>query len=202
MRNRRKPKRTGEAGKSGGFTLMELLVVVTIIAILAGFLFPVVNGIIRKTRGSQAEQTAQNLKAAISAYFTDYRKYPARSDGGTIADVTVESSHELMDILLPSDAEKRPGGLNTRGTGYYTGKTAKPISGGRYRSGVVLEADGGGELWDPFGSYYRVRMDADYNQRVDAPTWYTGLRLAERVIVWSPGPDRDDDDSGDNIKTW
>ncbi|MEQ1839003.1 MAG: hypothetical protein ABL994_01225 [Verrucomicrobiales bacterium] len=40
---------------------------------------------------------------------------------------------------------------------------------GRFRRGITLDEDGGGDLWDPWGNHYRVRFDADGNDRVANP---------------------------------
>jgi len=150
-----------------GFTLLELLVVITIIGILAGLMFPAATGVLRKAQASHAEHTAHQLKNAISAYFTEYRKYPV--DPNAEEGTELESSHELMDVLLGSDREAESGGLNPRRIAFYTGKEAKPMGNGRYRKGVRLESGGAGELWDPWGNYYQVVMDLDYNSRVRRP---------------------------------
>jgi len=188
-------------GPLRGFTLLELLVVIAIIGILAGLMFPAVNGALRRAEKSHAENTAYNLKTAISAYFTEYRKFPV--EAGANEESELRSNANLMDVLLGSDSEK-DGGLNPRGIAFYTGKQAKPLGGGRYRKGITLEEDGGGELWDPWGEHYYVRLDLDYNNRVATPTWDNQVDasfLPETILVWSTGKEIEGDDT-DNIKTW
>jgi len=188
-------------GETRGFTLLELLVVIAIIGILAGLMFPATSGALRRAEKAHAQNTAYNLKNAIAAYFTEYRKYPIDSDS---EETEIRSDRELMDVLLGSDGEGESGGLNPRRIAFYTGKQAKPMGGGKYRKGVTLEEDGGGELWDPWGEYYYVRLDLDYNNRVATPTWDNQVDAAflpESILVWSTGKEIQGDDS-DNIKTW
>ena len=196
-------------GRAGGFTLLELLVVIAIIGILAGLMFPAASGALRRAEKTNAQNTAYNLKNAISAYFTEYRKYPVES-GMTNETDELRSDRKLMDPLMGSDSEDGLK-LNPRKIAFYTGKQAKRKGPGVYIKGVTLEADGGGELWDPFGNeppeggYYFVRLDLDYNNRVEKPLWDTSSEsevLPESILVWSSGKDGSEQDDADNIKTW
>ena len=184
------------------FTLLELLVVIAIIGILAGLMFPAATGVLAKAERSHAESTAYNMKNAISAYFTEYRKYPV--DASTKEESEIRTDLALMNILMGSDGEKAKGGLNPRGIAFYTDKAAKPMGNGKFRKGVTLESDGGGELWDPYGEYYFVRLDLDYNNRTEKPTWDTSdaQYLPESILIWSGGKDTDETITKDNIKTW
>ncbi len=196
-------RKSSSNSRWGGFTLLELLVVIAIIGILAGLMFPATTGALRKAERTHAENTAYNLKNAISAYFTEYRKYPVKGDANETDEIRTDS--DLMDILLGADSEAQSGGLNPRRIAFYTDKAAKPMGDGKYRKGIRLESDGGGELWDPYGDYYYVRMDLDYNNRVEKPTWdKTGDSqfLPESILVWSAGKDNDESDAQDNVKTW
>ncbi len=195
-------KKSPSNSHPAAFTLLELLVVITIIGVLAGFLFPAANSVMEKAQKAHAETTAQNVKNAISAYFTEYRKYPVKSSDKT--EMSIRTDHELMDVLLGADSQKQSGGLNPRGIAFFTDKQAKPMGGGKFRKGITLDSDGGGELWDPWGEYYYVLMDVDYNNRTEKPTWdpSDATVLPESILVWSAGKDNDEMTSKDNIKTW
>lgn len=187
-----------------GFTLIELLVVIAIIVILAGLMFPATSGALRKAETTHAQNTCYNLRNAITAYYTEYRKYPVKS-GDDNESAEIRSDHDLMDILLGSDAEAESDGLNPRRIAFYSGKQAKPAGNNKYRKGVRLNDDGGGELWDPYGDYYYVRMDLDYNNRVEKPQWDDATDsdfLPESVLVWSAGKDNEENETKDNVKTW
>ncbi|MEX2578455.1 MAG: DUF4190 domain-containing protein [Verrucomicrobiales bacterium] len=167
--------------------------------ILAGLLFPAVNGTLRKAELVHAENTAYNLKTAISAYQTEYSKIPAGAASG--APVDLQTDHELMDILFGADNQSGEGGLNPRGIAFYTGKQAKPMGNGRYRKGIMLQADGTGELWDPWGNHYRVRLGDPASGRTENPE-IPGSMVPESILVWSAGHDGDFDTWEDNVRTW
>jgi prepilin-type N-terminal cleavage/methylation domain-containing protein len=62
--------------QSYGFTLVELLVVMAIIAILAGVLFTAGTAAIRAALRAKAQNTANQIQTAASAYYTEYSVYP------------------------------------------------------------------------------------------------------------------------------
>jgi len=69
------------AGKSAGFTLIELMVVLTIVAIIMSF--AMMNSVIArdKARISACKATMETVKKGMEAYIADNSKYP---DQGTI----------------------------------------------------------------------------------------------------------------------
>ncbi|MGY8643441.1 MAG: hypothetical protein ACKVJU_20390 [Verrucomicrobiales bacterium] len=145
---------------------------------------------------SRAENTAYNLKNAISAYNTEFRGWPIRSE----SDITVDSDSELMAVLLADDSETGEKGRNPRRITFFSGKKAKPMGDNKFRKGVHLETN---TLWDPWGNFYRVRMDNNWDNRVDDPDPKSESKeLPGTIIVWSAGPDGDFDTWKDNVKTW
>jgi type II secretory pathway pseudopilin PulG len=169
-----------------------------LVGILAGLLFPVATGVLRKDDRVHAEHTARNLKNAIAAYVTEYREYPLLDP---VNDLTIDSGHAVMDVLFGSDAQKSPGGRNPRGIAFYTDRVAKPMGEGRFRKGVTLDDTTAGELWDPWGNHYRVRLDTNGDGRIENPE-VPGTHLPESILVWSAGPDGDFETWADNVKSW
>jgi prepilin-type N-terminal cleavage/methylation domain-containing protein len=101
--------------QSGGFTLVELLVVIGIIAILAGVaLGPITNGI-RKGKESAAMQTTRTLALAEFQYANDNsQQYPDGTDAGVIAQDLVSGNYTsdpgIFIISGDSSATKVAGG--------------------------------------------------------------------------------------------
>ena len=73
--------------KQGGFTLLEIIVVITIIAILAAYIAPKVAGRADDARVSKVKNDIQVLESALELYRLDNFKYPT-SDQGLQALVT------------------------------------------------------------------------------------------------------------------
>ena len=171
-----------------------------LLAILVGLLLPSVTNSLRKDEKARAEKATLSLKNAITAYLIEYHEYPLPDPAN---DLTIDSGNGLMDILLGSDPQKGPGGRNPRGIVFYSDRAARPIDGGRFRKGLTLLPDGTGELWDPWGNHYRVRMDTDGDGRVSNPDPAMPARiLTESILVWSAGPDGDFETWKDNAQTW
>ncbi len=63
-------------GPSGAFTLVELLVVVGVLALLVGLLFPALNSIRRSQKVKRTEAAIETISSAIEAYRNDYGLYP------------------------------------------------------------------------------------------------------------------------------
>ncbi len=71
IRNSRK-----NGGASSAFTLMELLIVISLIAVLAGMVLAAMPAIIGKVKRDQARLVVQELEAGLSAYKLDNGWYP------------------------------------------------------------------------------------------------------------------------------
>lgn len=122
MVNRRGQKQTG-------FTLVELLIVIVVIAILAAISVVAYNGIQERARDSQRTSDVSNITKALEMYYLDNGRYPAINDGavdvinGGWATTADDSWRRLTDALEPyvsgigSDPVSTPG-ANVHDTGY------------------------------------------------------------------------------------
>jgi prepilin-type N-terminal cleavage/methylation domain-containing protein len=88
-----------------GFSLLELIVVIGVIAILVGILFPAVSSARAKAREREATATMRALENAIMVYHADNGKWPINDDnfqntGGTL----LLSQHQafITELVKPN----------------------------------------------------------------------------------------------------
>jgi general secretion pathway protein G len=131
------------------FTLLELLIVITIIAILAGLTIATMGYVNSKARRSRAEAEIAAISAALENYKADNGAYPR--DVATDALLPTEadpknyvSSGTSLYQQLSGDQDKDP---STPGddTKNYLGSLAKPAN-------VAANPGGGFYLRDPFAN--------------------------------------------------
>ncbi|UOM36782.1 type II secretion system major pseudopilin GspG [Acuticoccus sp. I52.16.1] len=74
-------RRTARRDRRGGFTLVELLVVLVILGLVMGLVAPRVLGYLTSSRERAAALQIQSLGAALDLYFIDVGAYPSATQG-------------------------------------------------------------------------------------------------------------------------
>ncbi|HEX8297451.1 MAG TPA: prepilin-type N-terminal cleavage/methylation domain-containing protein [Chthoniobacteraceae bacterium] len=83
-----------------GFTLIELIVVIAIIALLASLLLPVTGSIMEKARSSQCSSNLRQVGIAVSSYATDHDNYFPKIETDPNGDVKVYGPDEEVKSLV------------------------------------------------------------------------------------------------------
>jgi general secretion pathway protein G len=74
---RERPRRVGEAG----FTLVEMLVVITIIGLIMGLIGPRVLNYLNESKVKAARIQLQSFSSALDLFYLDAGRYPSTSEG-------------------------------------------------------------------------------------------------------------------------
>ena len=154
--------------RSKGFTLVEMLTVVAIIAVLASILLPVLAGVKDKAKAAKARTEMTGLEAAIKQYENEYHRFPAvkaiEEDGMpdfTYAGDVSWNLHKvkaanstLMEILIDLD---RPGGPNE---GHARNPRNHPFFSAKEVQGDDPGLSTGDHIFrDPWGMPYVITID-------------------------------------------
>jgi general secretion pathway protein G len=78
---RRQSKERAERDREGGFTLVELLVVLVILSLIMGLVAPRVLGYLSDARVRSAKLQIDSLSAALDLFYLDAGRYPSQSEG-------------------------------------------------------------------------------------------------------------------------
>lgn len=82
-----------------GFTIIELLVVMAIIAMLASIMFVVFSGLQAKSRDTRRLEDVREIEKALSLYYIDGNRYPQ-----AVTPVTITGSDAVSTALVNAGA--------------------------------------------------------------------------------------------------
>ena len=177
--------------KRRNFTLIELLIVIGIIAILAGILLPVLSGATKRADMTKAKAEITTLMNAIKQFESTYGVLPIPDGAGER--LTAAQYTQLILILQAEDeADDSSSTAITTNNKVKNSRKTKFLDVTRNRRGVFL---------DPWDAPYIVLMDIDYDGQI--ATVPPGIATSSgiiysSVVIWSTGPDEDSGSSRTN----
>jgi prepilin-type N-terminal cleavage/methylation domain-containing protein len=169
----------------GGFTLVEMLVVIGMIAALAGISFPVYRGIQKKVEKQKFEMLCTSLDRAFVNFETEYNHPPYTGAVYPTGDQyfdTAGKTSALWTVLAGGESS-----INFKRIKFLAGNEATP-SGGTYVNGFHENADGTTSLYFPWGTQpIRLRIDSNMDGLINIP-WPWSEESVGKYSIYDPGP--------------
>ena len=188
-----------------GFTLIEILIVMAIIAILAAIAYPIITSKLVEAKRMESRKQCTDIAEGIKNFYQEYNTYPVKNEGsiadsgsGTTIRTTERDPNDLITILYGK--EKSENRINEKKIQYITGSIVETKVNGIYRRG-----DSYG-YYDPWGEAYYVEITHDVAGEGLNDPCATGTNKStdQSVIVWGTGPDKEGprgtaDNTKDNV---
>ena len=172
-----------------GFTLVELLVVVSIIAILATLAGAGAKTAMEAAKKAKARAAMKTLADAVDLYYDRYDSLPL-SDGAD-GDTEFRTDSELMNVLCGLESAKIE---NPYLTSFFEYKSAKGKGNNQFDGLARTETEA--QLFGPWKTrninerYYQVILDLDYDKEVREPSNLGNkIQYGRRYLIYSYGKD-------------
>ena len=193
-----------------GFTLIELIVTITILLLLIGLSLPAISGALNRSRKTEAMTLITSLESALTAYQTEYGKWPEALSPyvNQNGDFTIDADHpgswgelyrSLSGYFSGEGYLAQNGTLNnTRCLVFFvpsfsalSSQTTPPFSADTVSPPAVKT------LIDPWRRPYALVLDANGDQKIRVPDTsnssasppLVSIEIQRTIGIWSTGPD-------------
>lgn len=170
-----------------GFTLIEILIVIAIIATLASVAYPIFTSYLQDARAMESRKHCMDIANAIEDFKRDNNSmWPLHADeldnSQEVITLTTEPGKDggLLEILTAR--EKGDDRVNERRYMYLKGDLNEDPRGGIYE-----DVAGGIGFYDPWGKPYTVLITDLEGDGLADP--FTGKNTRKQVLVYGNGPD-------------
>ena len=160
-----------------GFTLIELILVITILSILMGFLFASLRAVRRYSREVSTRTELANLEAAFRQFYDHYGYWPIPDSTPENDDPEILLNEEIVNAL----AGKPNIALNPDQIPFFE---IFRIGASQKHPGQTLAFNAWGNT---YGEPYRVKFDTNGDNTLDVE----GVTLHRSVVVWTLHPERE-----------
>jgi len=164
---------------SGAFTLVEMLVVVSIIGLLAGLSIPAVGGALASAQKAKVSAMAHQIRTAIIQFNTEYGFFPTNgipggvgTTGPTLALVLTGSDSAAADNPRRVSFLEVPNDFSFGGAGNLSNR------------GIVTPAG----FYKVGQSNFNVAVDHDYDGLVSVTNGTVRTNIRATVAVWFVDP--------------
>jgi prepilin-type N-terminal cleavage/methylation domain-containing protein len=182
-----------------GFTLVELLVVISIIVVLAALSFGAAQVAIKKANTLKTKTSATAIASALEQYYLDYSKLPTLGASSDEIRTEGEAGIEFLEILLGKEDDT--GAMqNPKKIPFLTVETGKT----KKKGGLIYSNGSGGQiegLYDAWGNAFYVKIDLEYEDEILDPLKQGNVVRNKKVIVYSYGND-EKIGGGDDVTSW
>jgi len=182
-----------------GFTLIEVLVVIAIIATFAGISYSVGRTMFDRSKEKESQLRMQELITAINDFEKDHNSLPYTGSSYPNSETQIAGSNlkDLLEVLL--DQESATDKQNKKSKKYLSMPTAKSD-----KNGIIYNTSGDAEnILDGWGEDFHIIIDYDLDSKIeqsfstDTNTTVNG----HRVIMISGGADRQANGK-DDVYSW
>lgn len=191
-------ERVRDVRKISGFTLIEILVVISIIAILAGMIVPTFFYAKTRAKNAKAQVAVKALETAFKSYLDTYKVWPSGLGHDQAYDISDDKFSPPPFKVFSMLRGENDAVLNPQGIAFYEFESTTNYTG--YES-TALDPWSDPPPWGDSTKWYayQVMFDDDYDTKISI----NGQDVYRSVLVWSIGENRTNEyGEGDDVASW